>query len=584
MTSPVELPEILHYIAWQVSLEDLFSCVRVSRLWNTSFTPSLWHTVLVPHDWPQSPSFPSLSTLQKNAHHVRRLSLKSIEGLAPFLQSCNHLKVLVIFGEQITSPINPNPKVWDELTSLIKHNPLIEWIVFGFGLSIGPSTTFLQTLPKVCPNLRRYESSQAKYDDPEQVNALIQVINKLQAVSTRYEYFANVQISSRQVMPHLYELTLKDARGLSPKAQVDLVCLAPSLRTLKWTVSSDTIFPVKEFCKRIPAACPKLRQLQLDGCGIRNPDYIGRMLDSLPPLEVLGLCGSIITIRTFNSLTRHFGSLDSLEVTYCSRVKSWMVQRILEGCPHLTKLLCSVLRMRDIVQGKPWAAVKLERFEVNFISTMHSNSSIEEQAEEQRATFGQLSRLKQLGVLATGPKGRASKQGLQFRLGMGMHQLESLTKLRMLNFGVPFQTMDEDDVIWIGNFLGNLKRVEGIFHTDWDQHMQLVEILKSFGVDVINMENADEMYDYTMDYIENQDEDDEVEAEYNEEYEDFDDEEDEDEEEEEEEEEEEDEWSEYESESNSNHNNNNNNNNNNIHDDDDNTNYNNSHGDDDQGH
>ncbi|KAF9095347.1 hypothetical protein BGX27_001296 [Mortierella sp. AM989] len=488
MTSPVELPEMLFYLAPFVVHEDIPACLRVCRQWNISFTPSLWHSIKVPQDWSQSPSFPPLHILQKNAQYVRYLTLKAIEGLAPFLQRCNGLKTLVVFGEQIAIPCKPHLELWDELTSLIKHNPTIEWIVFGFSLSTAPSTTFLRALPDACPNLKRYESSQGRYDDPDQIEALMQAISNLRTVSFRYEYFVNVHLSKRWTMPYLHELTLKDARGLSTQSQVDLVCQCPSLRHLKWTVCRDALFPAKEFCKRVPKACPELCQLQLDGCGLPDPDDIGRMLDSISRLELLALCGSSITKRTFNSLIRHFGVLRSLDIMYCSQVKSWMAQRILEECPNLTKFLSSVLLMQDIFQGKTWAAVKLRHLEINFVQSSWSANPTEEIKE----TFKQLSRLTRLRILSTGCRGRARKRGLMFKTELGMDQLKTLTKLTTLNLGVPFHQMSEADVIWVGAHLENLTRVEGVFHTEWSQHLHLADRFRGFGIDVPE-KNEDEL-------------------------------------------------------------------------------------------
>ncbi|KAF9361115.1 hypothetical protein BGX26_005744 [Mortierella sp. AD094] len=480
MTSLMELPEMLFHMAPFVAREDLPACLRVCRQWNCYFTPSLWHSFTVPQDWSHSSSFPTLAVLQKNAHYVRYLTLKATEGLAPFLQRCNGLKILVIFGDQIEKISNSCTDIWDDLTNLIRNNPTIEWLVLGFSLSSAPSTSFLQALPKACPNLRRYESSQGKYESRGQVEALMQAISNLKAVSFRYENFINISMSKSWTMPHLAELTLRDARGLSTQSQVDLVCLCPSLRYLKWTVGSDTMFPAKEFCKRVPAACPNLCQLQLDGCGLPDPDDIGRILDSLSRLELLAICGSSISKTTFSSLKRHFGTLTSLEIKYCHQVESYMTQQILEECPNLIRLLSSVLMMEDVFLGKTWAAVNLMHLEVDFVQSLWSKDL----KEEQLAIFKQLSRLTRLQTLATGTQGRRRKLGLQFQIEFGLDQLKTLTKLKTLNFGVPLQQMSEADVIWIAGHLENLTRVEGQFHTERRMHLQLANQLLEFGLDV----------------------------------------------------------------------------------------------------
>ncbi|KAG0019028.1 hypothetical protein BGZ80_006397 [Entomortierella chlamydospora] len=434
-----------------VAREDLLTCLRVCRQWNCYFTPALWRNFTVPQDWSHSPSFPTLATLQKNAHYVRNLTIKATEGLAPFLQRCNGLKVLVIFGDQIGKSSNPCSDIWDDLTNLIRNNPNIEWIVFGFSLSSGPSTSFLQALPKACPNLKRYESSQGKYQSRAQVEALMHAIRNLKAVSFRYENFVNINMSKSWTMPHLSELTLRDARGLSIESQVDF--------------------------------------LQLDGCGLPDPDDIGKMLNSLSRLEFLTLCGSSISKTTFSSLKRHFRTLTSLEIKYCTQVESYMTQQILEECPNLIRLLSSVLMMEDVFLGKTWAAVNLKHLEVNFVQTIIMGSK--DLKEEQRAMFKQLSRLTQLQTLVTGSQGRRRKLGLQFQIELGLDQLKTLTKLKTLNFGVPLQQMSDADVVWIASHLESLTRVEGQFHTDQRMHLQLTNRLREFGLDVPEMDDCE---------------------------------------------------------------------------------------------
>ncbi|KAF8924820.1 hypothetical protein BGZ58_001397 [Dissophora ornata] len=431
--------------------------------------------------------------LQKNAHFVRSLTLKASDGLAPFLQRCTGLKTFVLFGKHIETP---NPELWAQFTDLIWQNPLMEWIVLGFGFdrTTAPSIAFLKALPLACPNLKRYESSRGKYDHPEQVEALMQAVSRIKTVSSRYEYFVNIPSFKRWTFPHLFEMALKDATGLSPGSQVDLVCQCPNLKLLKWTVGRETLFPVQDFCERVPAACPKLRQLHIDGCGLPDPEDIGRMLDTLSHMEQLVLCGSRITKRTFGCLGRHFETLQTVDIIDCFDVKSWMVQQILESCPNLTKLASPVLRMHDIVTGKDWAAVQLRHFQVN----VERSHSMPESIEEHWATFRQLSRLRWLQHLTVGSLKWTRRSGLLFRIDYGMDQLKSLTKLKILDLGGSCQRMDEGEVVWIGAHLDNLTKIEGIFSLDWERHLDLTMRLCELGLDVPEKDMPETFYGESM--------------------------------------------------------------------------------------
>ncbi|KAG0312360.1 hypothetical protein BGZ99_009572 [Dissophora globulifera] len=514
MTSPFDLPEMLLYIARFVDHKDLLACVRVCRQWKESFTPHIWTTVIVPEAWESSPAFPPLDLLQKNARFVRELTLQTSQGLSSFLENCSSLKTLVVYGKHV---IEPQPGLWVELTDLIRRNPLLEWIVLGFDRTSGPSASFLQALPEACPNLKRYESSRGKYNDPAQVEALMRAFSHMSTVSTRYEEFANSPQFKQWTFPRLYELTLKDAKGVCTQSQVDFVSRCPNLRHLKWSLCRETMMPVQEFCERVPTACPLLCQLQMDGCGLPDPDDVGRLVDSLSRLELLSLCGNRITNRTFSSLGRHFGTLQSLDVIDCFYVKSWMVQQILENCPNLIKLAMPVLRMRDIVQGKDWAAVRLRHLQVNLVQTLSTTMKSVE-VEEQWTTFERLSKLTQLRHLAVGSRSWTRREGLIFRMDCGVDQLKTLTKLRVLDLGHSCQRMEETDVAWITTHLENLIKVEGVFYPDAQRHEELARRMRLLGMDVPVADVPETFFDNPVlsDWEDDDEEDDE--DEYEDEY------------------------------------------------------------------
>ncbi|KAF9916398.1 hypothetical protein BX616_003866 [Lobosporangium transversale] len=510
MTSPILLPEMLLYLAPLVALQDRLACARVCRQWYASFMPFIWSSFTVPENWASCPSpfssspssssslslsptssFPCLETLKKNAHYIRSLTLKATLGLEPFLRNCTSLKMLFIHGEHI---MDPRPDTWDQLIDLIRHNPGIEWIFFGFNLTSAPSAQFLRALPEACPNLKRYESSRAKYDNFDQVEALIRVFSRLQIASSRFETFVNIQDLKRWSFPDLIEICLKDMRGFSPQSQVELISQCPNLQHLKWTMYRDQFFPVKEFCEKVPAACPHLTMLQMDGCGLRDPDEIGQMLDSLAPpirgLELFSVCGTSISRPTFQSLSLHFKTLKSLDISYCSQVESWMAQKILEESPQLTRLLCPSLKMWDIVHGKDWAAKGMQHLEVNILQSSPGNSSL----EEQWTTFRQLSKLTQLESLSIGSLSWTLREGLLFQMDSGVDQLRTLINLEYLNLGKSYQRMVLDDVIWMGTHLEKLKKIEGIFHRDWDKHLEMATKFKEFGVEVLDQELPPDYY------------------------------------------------------------------------------------------
>ncbi|KAG0251584.1 hypothetical protein BG011_007506 [Mortierella polycephala] len=485
MNAPLESPELLLYIAPFLSHTGLAAAAQVSRQWNLFFSPFLYHTIQVPQDWSLTTCFPPLPTLQKHAYSVRFLYLHTLKGIVPFLEQCVHLRTLVIYRDVFVD--YPTDLLWIELTDLVRRNPLLELIIFGFNEN-SPPTPFLRTLLKYCPNLKRYESSQGRYEDSEQIMALMQVMTKVQMVASRYEDFCNLPVVQQLQFPYIWEVVFKDIKGMSILSQIDLLCQCPNLTSLKWTVSRQPVFPSKEFCERVPVACPKITELHMDGCGIPNPDDVSRIVGSLRGLELLTLSATSITMRSFLSMQKHFGTLRMLDVFDCFEIKSWMIEQILESCPHLEKLMGSQLRMSDIVQGKEWVATRLEYLQIQLISVSEPEpkgcSISRPLSMEAWTTFARLSKLTELKHLEIGCRSWSRRNGLPFRLTYGADQLRTLTKLRVLRFGNSGQRMTVEDVSWIGAHFEKLIKLDGILHTDWTQHLELANRLRMSGIEV----------------------------------------------------------------------------------------------------
>ncbi|KAF8939365.1 hypothetical protein BGZ47_008179 [Haplosporangium gracile] len=478
MDSPLLLPEILLYIAPYLTHQDVVSSLKVCRQWNQSFTPLIFRTITVQEDWTTAKDFPSLPFLIKNAYWVKSLTLKTTVGLAPFLEQCTRLKTLVVHGDIFCKQ---QDTIWAELTSLVRHNPLIERIFLGFNRQNSPSTEFLRAVSEACPNLNRYESSQGKYEDQEQVEALMKVLRRIKSVSTRYESFTNIPVDTTGPFPHMQDLTIKDAKGLSIQSQVDLVCQCPLLRHLKWTVCRDMFFPIQQFCDRIPAACPNLRKIQMDGCGIPYPCDLSRILNSLNQLELLAFCGTAIFSRTFRSMERHFRTLESLDLADCFSVKSWMVQEILEGCPLLEILKVPYLIMSDVEVGRPWVALRLKQLRVHFRTTVLWGVKY---ISEHEATFRALNRLADLEILDVSCFDLRSPAGLHFQLNLGLASMGMMRKLTFVNMHNTEQIIANEELNWIKKHWPHLTKVEGIFHNDWDQHRVVTKDLREYGVEV----------------------------------------------------------------------------------------------------
>ncbi|KAF9182626.1 hypothetical protein BGZ51_004540 [Haplosporangium sp. Z 767] len=509
MSAPLESPDLLLCIAPFLTHTDLAAAVQVSRQWNQFFTPFLYRTIQVPLDWSLTACFPPLPILQKHACSVRFLYLHTLKGIVPFLEQCNHLRTLIIYRGVFVD--YPTDLLWIELTDLVRRNPLLELIIFGLDGN-SPPTSFLRTLLKCCPNLKRYESSQGRYKDPEQVMTLLQIMTKIEMVASRYEDFCDLPVVQQLEFPNIWEVIFKDIRGLSTLSQIDLLCQCPNLTSLKWTVCREPMFPAQEFCERVPVACPKITELHMDGCGISDPNDVGKIVGALRGLELFTLCATSMTMKLYQSIQKHFGTLRLVDVIDCFEVKSWMVEQILESCPHLEKLISSQLRMSDIVQGKEWVATRLEHLQIQLISTPEPEpngcSTSRPLSVEAWTTFARLSKLTELKHLEIGCRSWGRRNGLPFRLVYGADQLRTLTKLQVLRFGNSGQRMTVEDASWIKTCFKKLIKLDGILHTDWTQHLELANMLRKSGIEMPE-ENEEEWDLHEHGYSDDEEYDDE---------------------------------------------------------------------------
>lgn len=535
MLTPLDLLEILTLVGHQIlrqdtpnPRQDLVSCTLVCRRWNRSFLPILWQTIHLDPGWQHSPSSPSGPLLAKYSHFIRSLQVKTTDGLNDYFGTCTNLKTLMIYGDQ-----PDKDRLWADLTWLIQRNPSIEWIIFGLNLQTGPSPEFLRALPDACPNLKRYESSQGRYDQPAQVEALLEVFSRIKTASSRNEYFTpllapgspseesstapytpspGLPLMKSRTFPHLWELTLKNASGLDISSQLDLVCQCPSLKSLKWTVRPEHALPSQEICERIPVACPKLSRLQMDGCGLPYPDDIGRIVGSLPQLDRLILCGIDITPNAFTAVRKHFHTLHTLDLLDCLSVESWMIQEILERCPTMVTMMAPSILMRDIEAGQGWVALGLTHFQVTLVAT-HPSDMEEQQAVW--AEFGKLTRLRELHV---GGHRRRTRHGLEILLDAGMDRIRSSTKLTKLSIGAACQKMTIEEAKWMIFHLENLKYLEGYFPPTWWSTEVPLHLEKS-GI-VVKME--EKPWEDADTQVDDDDDDDDYGSDYDYDYEDDD--------------------------------------------------------------
>ncbi|KFH63855.1 hypothetical protein MVEG_10548 [Podila verticillata NRRL 6337] len=483
-TNPMDMPpEILLYVAAYFTQQDLATCTYVSRQWHQVFNPCLWKKFQISDDTLLRTS-PDI--LCKHAPQIRKLTLRTTADLDPFLERLTNLRILIVIGGDQFG----KPESWLQLTQLVERNPHMEWIILGMNRKIGPPASFLRAISASCPNLRRYESSLCLYEDPDQIDALLGIFSQVEEAWTRYETYAVSSVARTFHFPKLAELALKDPRGLCASRQVDIICMCPNLKFLKWAVGNDTPIPIQEFCERVPLACPKLKNLHVDGSATLPRESVGYMLDSLKDMQELMLFRCEIGESMFRSLSRHFHSLTLLDLAD-SQTKSSMAQRILENCPNLKTVSLALLSMQEVVNGLPWRATRVQHLQVDLVSlegacrmAAGGNKDSRMIPLQQIRMFEQLAKLTELKRLTIGREKKLRRPSLEFRVEHGLMLLKSLKKLRHLSLEGTVQDMTEEDVDWLGQNL-RLHTIDGRLCSTVTEHETLRQkLLTEYQVDV----------------------------------------------------------------------------------------------------
>ncbi|KAF9975415.1 hypothetical protein BGZ75_000552 [Mortierella antarctica] len=214
----------------------------------------------------------------------------SDQNLTPFLRNCTNLRNLLVgdwffdattgdtfsdvIGEWSFTPWSDDPNAgssteeqfWAQLAALVLRNPSLECVMLHFRWDCGPTAEFLRALGS-CPQMKKYESVKCVYDDIEQIQALMSILCRLEKVAFRWDTFDPLPdcwkfLKVKQLT--LQSIHTPDLEDIIEARKIDMVCSCPNLRTLNWAVGMYCPFPIEEFCDRVPAACPNLRQLSFD--------------------------------------------------------------------------------------------------------------------------------------------------------------------------------------------------------------------------------------------------------------------------------------------------------------------------------
>ncbi|KAF9338147.1 hypothetical protein BGZ91_009039, partial [Linnemannia elongata] len=173
--------------------------------------------------------------------------------------------------------------------------------------------------------------------------------------------------------------------------------------------------------------CPKLIVLESKETEL---DVIAQILEAAPRIEKLSLPRTGFGELSMDALRRHFPTLRDINLQFCSKVTSPMVQEILRSCANLQSISAESLARSDIIQH-PWACRNLQMFDVG-IDFVDETDGYDPPKSHFREVYQRLSLLTELNYLSICSENQAdtdSRDPIEVSLEAGLDELATLKKL-----------------------------------------------------------------------------------------------------------------------------------------------------------
>ncbi|KAF9156448.1 hypothetical protein BG015_005172 [Linnemannia schmuckeri] len=465
----MDLPEIRASIGPHLTLASLHSCVLVSKDWRATFTPFLWKTFYFgPHKGDISLNPPSSATIQRYAHHIQTLVVRSLTAVT-FQLSIFRDTPLTQLRELYMCEAVGEAKCTTGLGWLFLQNPGLKVVDYDGGHSKpggGRSDNYyddddilsgqeqqeqereegdFEVLLSRCPELTDLTTRFVEYDRKHRELLWQLCESRLKRMSfyvNKFSYDVNLRDTIR--MPHLQELSIhnigsRDSGGSAlPGLETILGC--PNLRVLRWFAASAD--PTVATFQQILASCPRLEAIELQRMVLAD-GVIASVLETMqgPATEVIvpkrkepftsgGIWSNSLGFKTkaFSALERrHFATLVVLDMgTQSKEVTSPMILRVLSSCTNLKEITACQLLAKEIRDGPGvWACRGLEVFRVKIRGFRDPLIDL-----IRAAVFRRFATLPRLRILHIGGQDR-KEESVVLRLDCGMGQLVGLERLEI---------------------------------------------------------------------------------------------------------------------------------------------------------
>ncbi|KAG0305113.1 hypothetical protein BGZ98_004572 [Dissophora globulifera] len=282
----LEIPLILDAVCDYLSPDNIFTCLKVSKLWNSLFIPYQWRTVAVTSPTPHSSGFfgASMQLISKNAHRIRSLSVDNTRILNELFTPAFPASVYLDDFRLPTSTLCRG------LTSLSCPMKLMVIDDDDEDSAIWDHPTSLFRLITDNRRLRKLTLQEVQLMNHELYYMLLFVAIaahptlSVLSISNSIIFFKGEYTPTLSMFqaPHLKELYLKYARYSSESDIVfTLVKHCPNLRVLQVPeIEADRL---GELASLVRESCPQLTDLLIEWPDLSPQDVGDFVIQSIPP-------------------------------------------------------------------------------------------------------------------------------------------------------------------------------------------------------------------------------------------------------------------------------------------------------------
>ncbi|KAK3820041.1 MAG: hypothetical protein J3Q66DRAFT_336106 [Benniella sp.] len=477
-TNPLDLPEIRMLIARHLTKGDLTQCVRVCRAWKDSFSPGIWYELQF---YSQSQPSPNRDVLLRYRHHVHRLVFESYAGSECFKVEFPNLEYVEL------NRINYHKAV---SKFLLLNRASVNHLVLSFTILQWSTLLDLPQLKTLSVNSRVLDKS---FDSD-----FWELCTRLERLIINETNLPG--LPDEAVFPEMKYIEIETFSQHDEVNIMEFTSRCPNIEEVFLPVGHKAPSMTYDFARlAVAGTWPKLTKVGFTTFKIPDEDT-AEVLKSMAECIKWSTRESGFGPLSFEAFRSHFSSIQTLNLQWSPGVTSAMIQEILSSSPSLEKIVADKLDARDVADGKPWVCSSMVEFQITIDfepaaeairDKSESTTTDGEMARLQRRVFGQLSVMRSLSRLSVGYENRRWSgsihpkshdlllAGVDFRLCMGLDQLQGLRKLKMVLCQGMRQTMGKEEIDWISTHWTSLFFITGPLDVDdGERNAELVAILR----------------------------------------------------------------------------------------------------------